>query len=310
MVLVQRILLDFLLLAFPMRNGQLTKVDMAKIVKSVINVVLRRDMSLNRRLYAWLLGTGASNTGSISRQTDKIKRTPMDSTTFSGDVDLSYFHTYSEDLLIQALKQKLANPNDEPDTVLRQTGKSAVLKPFRILMSLLDKPEIGPVILESVLLSVFQCLYRETGALHSKYKASGSDELGQDAGSREEKSKPTKLTSESKTYGELIKTANLLFGTFEPYFIWDYIARMFEESCQNVSTSHGRSVSRQASMLEGDVPSLSELCTLVDYLLEVISLVGNSCTSFHFIIYQIISFVCKIFIKEPLQYYRLENMTK
>jgi hypothetical protein len=36
-VLVQRVLLDFLLLAFPMHNSQLTKSDMSKIVKAVTN---------------------------------------------------------------------------------------------------------------------------------------------------------------------------------------------------------------------------------------------------------------------------------
>ncbi|KAH9488782.1 hypothetical protein Btru_059413 [Bulinus truncatus] len=49
-VLVQRSMLDFLLLAFPLHNGQLTKADMSKVVEAGVNVVLRRDMSLNRRL--------------------------------------------------------------------------------------------------------------------------------------------------------------------------------------------------------------------------------------------------------------------
>ncbi|XP_069103129.1 protein DOP1A-like isoform X2 [Argopecten irradians] len=265
-VLVQRILLDFLLLAFPMRNGQLTKPDMAKIVKSVINVVLRRDMSLNRRLYAWLLGTGANNTGNMSRQTtDKASR--KDSVT--SEVDLLYFHTYSKDLLIQALKQKLSDDSSDDENLIgKHSGKAAVLKPFRILMSLLDKPEIGPVILESVLLSVFQCLYRETGQLHSKYKTdSGTDGITSD-----DKQTKSPVTTESKTYGELIKTANLLFGTFEPYFIWDFIARMFEESCQQMSSNDGQLLSRQRSVMDSDIPSLTELCTLVNYLLEVISL--------------------------------------
>ncbi|XP_060070918.1 protein dopey-1-like [Ylistrum balloti] len=272
LVLVQRILLDFLLLAFPMRNGQLTKSDMAKIVKSVINVVLRRDMSLNRRLYAWLLGTGANSSGNINRQTaDKAKSLRKDSVASGSEIDLLYFHTYSKDLLIQALKQKLSDSSEEDSITGKHSGKSAVLKPFRILMSLLDKPEIGPVILESVLLSVFQCLYRETGLLHSKYKT--NNDLGTDiAGEDTLKQTKSHVTSESKTYGELIKTANLLFGTFEPYFIWDYIARMFEESCQKLTSSDGQFLSRQRSVIESDIPSLSELCTLVDYLLEVISL--------------------------------------
>ncbi len=59
-VLVQRSALDFLLVAFPMHNSQLVRPDMIKVITATIKVVLRRDMSLNRRLYAWLLGTDAN----------------------------------------------------------------------------------------------------------------------------------------------------------------------------------------------------------------------------------------------------------
>lgn len=39
---------------------------------------------------------------------------------------------------------------------------------------------------------------------------------------------------ENKKTAELIKTANLLFNSFEPYYMWDYIARWFEECCRCV----------------------------------------------------------------------------
>lgn len=39
---------------------------------------------------------------------------------------------------------------------------------------------------------------------------------------------------ENKKTAELIKTANLLFNSFEPYYMWDYIARWFEECCRLV----------------------------------------------------------------------------
>lgn len=39
---------------------------------------------------------------------------------------------------------------------------------------------------------------------------------------------------ENKKTAELIKTANLLFNSFEPYYMWDYIARWFEECCRQV----------------------------------------------------------------------------
>ena len=42
-------------------------------------------------------------------------------------------------------------------------GKRAVLRPFRILISLLDKPEIGSSILEDVLIDIFRYMYKECG---------------------------------------------------------------------------------------------------------------------------------------------------
>ena len=51
-VLVQRSMLDFLLVAFPLHNRQLTHADMARVVLATITVLLRRDMSLNRYMEA------------------------------------------------------------------------------------------------------------------------------------------------------------------------------------------------------------------------------------------------------------------
>lgn len=42
---------------------------------------------------------------------------------------------------------------------------------------------------------------------------------------------------ENKKTAELIKTANLLFNSFEPYYMWDYIARWFEECCRFVGVN-------------------------------------------------------------------------
>jgi hypothetical protein len=54
---VQRSILDFLLACLPMHNKQLTKIDMMKVITVSLYILLKRDMSLNRRIYAWFLGT-------------------------------------------------------------------------------------------------------------------------------------------------------------------------------------------------------------------------------------------------------------
>ncbi len=46
-------------------------------------------------------------------------------------------------------------------------GKPAALRPFRILISLLDKPEIGSNILEDVLIDIFRYMYAQCADAHS-----------------------------------------------------------------------------------------------------------------------------------------------
>ncbi|ESO88953.1 hypothetical protein LOTGIDRAFT_154021 [Lottia gigantea] len=248
-VLVQRSSLDFLLLAFPMHNAQLTKSDTAIIVQAAINVVLRRDMSLNRRLYGWLLGTNAPS----SSLPEGIRLVRSDSTSTSSEMDLSYFQHYSKDLLVQAIRMKLAYPDD---CEMKLAGVSNMMKPFRIIISLLDKPEIGPVIIDQVLMSVFKCLYKECqkeGLNNKNMKRTKPKLKRQDSG------------GDKGPAAELIKTANLLFGSFEPYFIWDYLARMFDLACLNAS---GESIEND----KHDDLVITELCDIGEFLLDIISL--------------------------------------
>lgn len=57
-------------------------------------------------------------------------------------------------------------------------GKPANLRPFRILISLLDKPEIGSAILEDVLIDVFKHMYLECeGVSSSQLEESTSENV-------------------------------------------------------------------------------------------------------------------------------------
>ncbi|XP_041353922.1 protein dopey-1-like isoform X2 [Gigantopelta aegis] len=257
-VLVQRSVLDFLLLAFPMHNSQLTKEDVGRIVSAAVSVVLRRDMSLNRRLYNWLLGTTVSSANLHSIIPDSSRLHRSDSTSTNSEMDLVYFEQFSKEMLVQALKSKLTDFNNFDF----QSGRRiSMMRPFRILISLLDKPEIGPVILEHVILSVFQCLYRECKNTEPP-----------------DESKPTSKLKSSETpvddTSELLKTANLLFNSLEPYFVWDFLGRMFQEACQRLHDTKRKcgSSSSQDSVITSNVPTIKELCLLSHFLLDIVSL--------------------------------------
>ncbi|KAL1781469.1 dopey-1 isoform X1 [Sigmodon hispidus] len=246
-VLVQRSTLDLILFCFPFHMSQATRPDMIRILSAALHVVLRRDMSLNRRLYAWLLGF--DNNGAIIGPRSTRHSNPEEHATY-------YFTTFSKELLVQAMVGILqVNGFGEESTLMQD------LKPFRILISLLDKPELGPVILEDVLIEVFRTLY-------SQCKAE-LDLQTEPPFSKDHAQLSSKLRENKKT-AELIKTANLLFNSFEPYYMWDYIARWFEECCRR--TLHSRLQVGPGDSSDSSELQLTNFCLLVDFLLDIVSL--------------------------------------
>ncbi|XP_077977408.1 protein DOP1A-like isoform X2 [Glandiceps talaboti] len=258
-VLVQRSMLDFLLQCLPMHTERLEKEDTVLVTMASLNVVLRRDMSLNRRLYAWLLG-GDSNSISAGQdfrpRLSHAESISSSITTISED-EVSYFDLHSKEVLIEALRCRLHD--DQLNTAWGSgSDKTAALKPYRILISLLDKPEIGAAILEDILIEVFRSLY-----MHC---LNGAVDTSKVTRKKRPKTRRSRRNKEEKGVSELIKTANLLFSTFEPYFVWDYIARQFETCCRLK-----RVMSDEDSIAHGKL-TVQELCKLVDFLLDVISL--------------------------------------
>ena len=170
-------------------------------------------MFLNGRLNTWLLGKIAAKNESLSRTYSVC----------SGDADHqgpieTFFSLHSRPLVIEAVGRPFQN-NDSVDKGDANGSKKAqrleVLKPFRLLISLLDKPEIGGSILEDVLLDVFRALYyqfkvlRENDATFEESDRRDSIEsVVLDSGAAIAESAKTKLIY------ELIKTANLLFQCF------------------------------------------------------------------------------------------------
>nr|XP_057908962.1 protein dopey-1 isoform X3 [Doryrhamphus excisus] len=249
-VLVQRSTLDLILFCFPFHMSQATRPDMIRILSAALHVVLRRDMSLNRRLYAWLLGL--DNNG--------VKPGPRSTRQSNPEEHAShYFNTFSKDMLVQAMVgilQGKARGGEEESILMHD------LKPFRILISLLDKPELGPAILEDVLIEVFR-------TLHTQCKTE-LDLQNQSPFTKDHTHLSSKLRENKKT-AELIKTANLLFNSFEPYYMWDYIARWFEECCRRTMNVCA-SVPRHAGNFDTPELCLMEFCQLVDFLLDIVSL--------------------------------------
>ncbi|GJN87072.1 hypothetical protein Rhopal_000017-T1 [Rhodotorula paludigena] len=132
-VLVQRGILDLL-------NGTLRldspgfrncrRADQVLLMRAVLGVVLRRDLSLSRRLYTWLLGSSDASSSQVE-----------------------HLRAYGLSLLHESLQAEMSAVAGlaSDQTTERQ-------RPFKIFISLLDKWEIGANLTEVGVLDAFQAL--------------------------------------------------------------------------------------------------------------------------------------------------------
>lgn len=100
--LAQRAVLDLLLDYFPIHNCSLSTSDLINITTAAITVLLRRDISLNRRLESWLFGIDSASQGfaNSSNKSDKRRVTHGHRNRKRREV---YFNTYSCDLVLKAV---------------------------------------------------------------------------------------------------------------------------------------------------------------------------------------------------------------
>ncbi|XP_065057535.1 protein dopey-1-like isoform X2 [Rhopilema esculentum] len=265
-VLAQRITLDLLLTFLPISTQQVEESDIVKILVCALNVVLRRDMSLNRRLYHWILNTGTGSMGNKLTRTDSNDSSNQGVPDESTASSLTFFEKYSKKFVVEAviiLFRLLSQDQSVADSIRfsHTESKMEKLRPLRILISLLDKPEIGSPVLEEVLVEVFRALHHEC-SVH--------------------------MTVEERlsTNDELLKTANLLFNAFEPYFIWEFLERALinsfiidkRDSGMLLDEMHGDVGKSSPIVINTRQPRCSELFSLAELLLDIVYLDASSAT--------------------------------
>uniref|UniRef100_A0AAQ6AA43 Dopey N-terminal domain-containing protein n=1 Tax=Amphiprion ocellaris TaxID=80972 RepID=A0AAQ6AA43_AMPOC len=257
-VLVQRNTLEILLYFFPFATCldpadpsiALSVEDMTTVVSAASLTLLRRDMSLNRRLYAWILGTDIK--GEMVSPHPTLSTTTEEHTTF-------YFSTYSRDFLVKAviniLKQK--DVDSDPENVI------VYLRPFRIIVSLLDKPEIGPAVLSSVLLEVVRAFYSYCRQMLGEETITSSGLSGNQLASK---------IKENKNASEIIKTMNMLVSSMNSEYLWEYMTRRFCASLRPPEQDHSH-----------PAPSVTEMSNLIIFLLDVLPLELHADIQSHFL---------------------------
>ncbi|KAJ2906076.1 hypothetical protein MKZ38_003113 [Zalerion maritima] len=141
-LLIQRGFLDLLVTHLPLHckvlQERVKSSDLELLLKAAVGVVTRRDMSLNRRLWTWLIGPepalGHENTLDC----------PVSEQHFTHKT--SYFEEFGLHPLTQALLGLIdSNANASPAERAR---------PYRICLSLMDKWEVGGLVVPEVFLPV------------------------------------------------------------------------------------------------------------------------------------------------------------
>ena len=131
-LLVRRNALDFLVVHLPLASqafGEIAHGDRVLLLDAAIGAVLRRDISLNRRLYAWLLGPS---------ETDEAQQ--------------AYFHQHALPYVTEALRNGMQ---------VRGGDGAAQQRPYKILVSLMDKAAIGQPLQRAILLDAFAALVHD-----------------------------------------------------------------------------------------------------------------------------------------------------
>ncbi|KAF9731537.1 hypothetical protein PMIN06_009588 [Paraphaeosphaeria minitans] len=158
-LLIQRGFLDLLVthlpLDSPVLQDRIGKEDRERIVAAAASVVSRRDMSLNRRLWAWFLGPepapDADGNDAVASPTQDRHGTASDPSTYHA----AYFSQFGLEALTQSVLKMINRSAKHP---------AERAKPFRVCLSLMDRWEVGGLIVPEIFLPALQSIqsYSET----------------------------------------------------------------------------------------------------------------------------------------------------
>lgn len=209
-MLVQRGFLDLLVTNLPLCSALFQQRvgvrDMDLITSAAVRAVLRRDMSLNRRLWSWFLGPDPV----ASEAEDGQPQSPSDPRQAHQGGNLSaqaaYFQKYGA-LSLQRSIMAMLN--------LRSSNSSETARPFRICLSLMDRWEVGGLIVPKVLLPALDSAYEYT------------------------------LVGSENQVGEVIRSASLFFDGVESKLIWSRLIGVLLsvfQMAQNDTAAAGRNL--------------------------------------------------------------------
>ncbi|ROT39776.1 hypothetical protein SODALDRAFT_377699 [Sodiomyces alkalinus F11] len=149
-LLIQRGFLDLLVSHLPLHckvlQSRVKSRDLELLLGAAAGVVIRRDMSLNRRLWAWLLGPDPSPADNEATLDSVTSPTSPDTQHALFTSKTNYFEEYGLQPLTRALLGIIR--------VDAETSPAERARPYRICLSLMDRWEIGGLVVPEVFLPI------------------------------------------------------------------------------------------------------------------------------------------------------------
>lgn len=197
-LLIQRGFLDLLVTHLPLHSTflqmKVTSEDLERLIAAAASVVARREMSLNRRLWTWFLGPETLIQRHIiapyspdSEDNSNLEAQPERTRS-------EYFERYGLDALVSSIQRMLASDSLTP---------AAKARPFRICLSLMDRWEIGGLVVPRIFLTALE------SAWHYQ-----------------------KVAPSKESFVEVLRSANVFFDGIESGLIWGELIKVIFRALQ------------------------------------------------------------------------------
>jgi len=202
-ILIQRGFLDLLVshlpLDSPVLQQRVGKGDLERLVTAASSVVSRRDMSLNRRLWAWFLGPDVT----ASEGADGI--TSPTATADPSSQQAAFFSRYGLEALTNSVLKMINRRSKLPTERAR---------PFRVCLSLMDRWEVGGLIVPEIFLPALQ-------SVHSYSETASKDQVD-----------------------EVMRSAGAFFDGVDSGLIWGKLIQLITSSLEIDGVPHDEALQR------------------------------------------------------------------
>lgn len=244
-VLVQRGALDIISILFPFYQSFLLPSDVTCILTSALQTLLKRDVSLSRRFYAWLLGTQVHKSSLANSYVQPSSpATAVDSDSHflaQNDLDmcsLSYFKKHSKMHLSLALGGIMAHARE---AAKQNLPKTECILPYRLLRAFQERPEISALVMEDIMFELVTCLRVQVeglggvstgkeGVLSSKPSSKTSSPF------RDPRNLKKPGGRKGSLRADIIQSANLLFGSLSQDFVWGWMESMLRKCVAHMTS--------------------------------------------------------------------------